>query len=421
MDAKEIKAQLGENLGMMQGMVLAAGRENRSMTKEENARYLQLEQEVTDLRAKLEDGQVTPVYLPDFNSRKGAGQTAGGIGIRKAFEFERPTNTGAFRDIHDFVKSVALEPKSERSMSTWSGSDGGFGVPSFLMPQIWNLLAEKSFAMDLSWVYPLPDAQGNTVDIPLWNSFDKSTGKGSAAVKGTWYSEGDTASEQTPQMRETHIWVDKVGVWLSITRELLSDSILSSRRIAQVVTEAIAYSVDKACLRGAGMRPEPQGIMNSAGVIVVSRATAGTISYADCVNMMARIYPPNLGNTTWICSPSSLSKLMLMVDGGSHYIWTPNGLGIEGRPVTLLGRPVIVTSHASVAGTKGDLFLVDFSQYIIVTRGTLLFQASDAPYFSSDKIAMRGILRCGMHAIWSDAVLPENSGSTLGWAAILGG
>ena len=59
----------------------------------------------------------------------------------------------------------------------------------------------------------------------------------------------------------------------------------------------------------------------------------------------------------------------------------------------MLTRPCIFTEKTEPLGTKGDLMLCDFSQYVIGLRAGMRFDVSQHAFFSTDEFSARLIER----------------------------
>ncbi|MGR6901076.1 phage major capsid protein [Glutamicibacter sp. BSL13] len=62
------------------------------------------------------------------------------------------------------------------------------------------------------------------------------------------------------------------------------------------------------------------------------------------------------------------------------------------NPRVILGRPVIVSAKA----TAGVLWVIDKAAVITVLREDTELAVSDAPFFTSDRIALRATTRLGL-------------------------
>lgn len=155
---------------------------------------------------------------------------------------------------------------------------------------------------------------------------------------------------------------------------------------------------------------------NDQGVTVLqARATINKISFADIMGMYALFAHghANYGGAVWLCHPTCLPQISTSTIGSFPAIITPGGgAGNEGRPLSILGRPLIVTGWAKTLGTTGDLMLVDFKKYIIGFKGGVSSFVSPHVYAASDQTGFRFTKRVnGQLGLTSPITLED--GSTL--------
>jgi len=164
----------------------------------------------------------------------------------------------------------------------------------------------------------------------------------------------------------------------------------------------------------------PLGILN-AGSLITRTRQGYYLNYLDICSMWASMYPAGHKNAVWLISPSLLPHLFTMCaicldsDGsdlscGAHPVYIP-GDGAAGKPYgTLLGRPVIVTEHCQARGVKGDIYLCDWSQYLIAGKSGRSgpdFAKSIHLKFDYDETAFRAVLRFDGQPWWSEPLTPK--------------
>ena len=72
----------------------------------------------------------------------------------------------------------------------------------------------------------------------------------------------------------------------------------------------------------------------------------------------------------------------------------------ESGTYRLLGRPCVITDKLKALGTKGDLMLVDLSQYAVALRKDMRLDSSSHLRFNQDKVDWRMILRIDGAPLW---------------------
>ena len=87
-------------------------------------------------------------------------------------------------------------------------------------------------------------------------------------------------------------------------------------------------------------------------------------------------------------------------------VWMPANLA-QGRPLsTLMGMGVEVVEQCQTLGTKGDIYLADWSQFIAITKGGMQSASSIHVQFTTDETVFRFVLRVGGQPVWQSALTP---------------
>jgi HK97 family phage major capsid protein len=68
----------------------------------------------------------------------------------------------------------------------------------------------------------------------------------------------------------------------------------------------------------------------------------------------------------------------------------------------ILTRPVLFTEKVPTLGTKGDIGLYDFSQYVVGLRSDMRFDTSIAVHFETDELLSRIIERHTGTTLWDE-------------------
>jgi HK97 family phage major capsid protein len=103
--------------------------------------------------------------------------------------------------------------------------------------------------------------------------------------------------------------------------------------------------------------------------------------------------------------------MALSVGTGGSAIWLNNG--VQGPPMTILGRPVIFTEKAPKIGDAGDINLIDFGFYLIGDRQVMSAMSSPHYKFGNDMTAFRIIERVDGRPWLQSAITPKNNGAQL--------
>lgn len=292
-------------------------------------------------------------------------------------------------------------------------SEGGFLVPETLRSELLKVSLETSIVRPRARVVPMETAR---VPFP---AIDSTTNVGSVygGIVGYWTEEGAALTASQASFGRIVLDAKKLTAYTEVPNELISDSITSFEMfISQIFPEALGFYEDDAFMNGTGVG-EPQGFLNADAAVSVTKEVgqAGqTIVWENVVKMFARMLPSSLGRAVWIASIDTFPELATMalnVGTGGSAVWLNNG--VEGPPMTILGRPVIFTEKAPVVGTAGDLNFVDLGYYLIGDRQVMSAKSSEHSKFQEDKTAYRIIERVDGQPWLQSAITPKNGGNTL--------
>lgn len=209
----------------------------------------------------------------------------------------------------------------------------------------------------------------------------------------SWVAEGSEINPEDPVLSEIEITPSKVAGLTIISRELANDSAPEAQTIVgQGLARSIIARVDAAFI-GNLAAPAPKGL----GSIPAADAdtwlnhsvvdTGGTIANLDVFSEAVAVCEEAGGSITgWLMHPDDALALANLKDA------TGSNKPLLEDPRVIMGRPVVVSAKA----TPGVLWGIDASAVVTVLREDTELAVSDAPYFSSDRIALRATLRVGI-------------------------
>jgi HK97 family phage major capsid protein len=380
-----------------------------------------------------DNGQKTDkdsIQRPNLNPQTSRGTNASMLTSHRQGTAHNPHAAGAsldrmFNDGVDYVRtiwhktpeaSVAEKLDALRNAaSSVSPSDGGFLVPENLRSQLLQIALEESVVRPLATVVPMDSAR---VPFPM---IDSTTNSGSVfgGMIAYWGEEGAALTDSSPKFGRATLDAKKLTGLSAVPNELLQDSIVSfSALIENLWPKALAFSEDAAFMSGTGVG-EPLAFMgagNTAAIAVAAEAgqPSGTILYENIVKMYARMLPSSLSKAVWICSPDALPELFTMalaVGTGGGPIFVSSAVG--SAPMTIFGRPLIVSEKAGTLGSRGDIVFADLSYYLVGDRQTMTADSSTDFNFGSDKTTFRIIQRVDGRPWLKSPITPKNGGNTL--------
>ena len=416
--------------------------EERDTTAEEDKRLAKLQKEIASLRTEearyiLENnlqGQIAEMgpalglaaILPD---KSDAAHYAGGWSYRDLFhggDKYASLDQGSFENFEEFLKTLStgrhdprLAEVSVRSDAMTEGidSEGGFLVPEGYGQFLWDDSLEREIVRPRAKVWGM---KRDTLKVPGWSGFDH-TSNVYGGFAGVWLAEAGTATRQKATLRQIQLIAKKLGIYSQASRELIEDGVSYEAQLREALTSAMAFYLDYAFFTGDGVG-KPLGILNDPALVTVAKESAqaaSTVVYKNICKMLARLHPSAFKNAIWVANQTCLPQFMTMTievgtAGGSHI----KAVEERGGQFTLLGKELLFTEKLPTLGTKGDVFLVDLSKYVIGMRKEIILDKSNAPGWTEDLTDYRTILRCDGQGSWNSAVTPKN-GDGLSWCVTL--
>lgn len=336
-----------------------------------------------------------------------------GASIDKEFEGFADYFKAIWHNRAETPESHAKLARIRNAFSSTVPSEGGFLVPETLRSELLKVSLETSIVRPRARVVPMETAR---VPFP---AIDSTTNVGSVygGIVGYWTEEGAALTASQASFGRIVLDAKKLTAYTEVPNELISDSITSFEMfISQIFPEALGFYEDDAFMNGTGVG-EPQGFLKADAAVSVAKEvgqTAATIVWENIVKMFSRMLPSSLGRAVWVASIDTfpeLATMALTVGTGGSAVWLNNG--VEGPPMTILGRPVIFTEKAPVVGSAGDINFVDFGYYLIGDRQVMSAKSSEHSKFQEDKTAYRIIERVDGQPWLQSAITPKNGGSTL--------
>lgn len=302
----------------------------------------------------------------------------------------------------------------KNDLSSIKPSDGGFLIPEILRAELLRIALERAVVRSRARVIPMDSL---TVPFP---TVDSTTNVSSVfgGVVGYWTEEGATLTESQPKFGRIELKAQKLTLYTEMPNELVRDARPSLEAfIGDIFPEALAWFEDVAFFIGGGVG-EPLGFLNSPAAITVTRGTALSITWQNIVDMYARMLPQSLDRAVWIVSPDAIPELLTMtVNANSNAVWLGGGgfpSAAGSPPMTMLGRPLIVSEKARAIGNAGDINFVDFGFYLIGDRQAMSARQSEDFRFNTDVTAYRVIERVDGRPWLQSAITPQNgSANTL--------
>jgi HK97 family phage major capsid protein len=208
----------------------------------------------------------------------------------------------------------------------------------------------------------------------------------------SWTKEGQEISVSDPDVDEVEVEPSKLAALTAITRELANDSNpAAADAIGQGIVRDLTRMVDKA-LFTATTTNGPGGI---PGVSGVSTADAGS-SFSNVDAFSDAIFEAAQHNgtvTAFVTAPATAKKLAKLKTATDYN--TPLLQPDATRPGQrqILGVPLVTSQYVST--TDDTVWAISKSQAFFVIREAAEVISDSSAYFTSDRVAVRGIVRVG--------------------------
>ena len=290
-------------------------------------------------------------------------------------------------------------------------SSGGFLVPVEQAAKIHAVSLENEIVQPRCYVQPM---QSNSIKIPAMMIGDHSTAL-FGGFTAAYTPEAGMIDENSPKARSMELTAKKLTGLIRFSAELNADTPGGMGQIETLCGRGLAWYRDKAFLKGTGAG-QPLGILNAPCVITVAKETGqkkNTIMYENLTKMMARIFAGSFSNSVWICHQSTIPQLLtlsLAVGTGGNAI--PVMTESNGA-FRMLTRPVLFTEKTESLGSKGDIALCDFSQYVVGLRNDMRFETSIHVHFETDGLLSRIIERHDGQPLWDSPLTLEDGTTTV--------
>ena len=370
--------------------------------------------------------------LDEFMTENGVNRPDVSINIQQAPQHGAGYNKRAigaplddeFTDTVDFMQSIWFQNqegidrwrKIRNDYSSLDPSSGGFLVPERLRAELLRISLESAIVRPRARVIPMDSA---TVPFPTIDATSNATNV-FGGITGNWTEEGGTLTETEARFGRILLKASKLACRSDVPNEMLSDSIISfAAFIDDIFPAAISWFEDIAFIDGSGVG-QPLGVMNSPALVSVAKETgqdADSIVWENLINMFSRMLPSSLNSAVWLAHIDTfpqLATMSLAVGTGGSAIWMNNG--VEGPPMTILGRPVIFTEKMQTVGGGGsgkDIAFIDFSYYLIGDRQQMRAESSSHAQFAADITVFRIIERVDGRGWLESAITPRNGTNTL--------
>lgn len=402
--AEEAKAK-----EFVENIVTEKSKEGADQVKALEAKTAEAEEKVKALEAEITAIKKLPAFSLDVKSNDDRQ-----CGFKSHVEFLAAVKAGPGSEpMKAYAQKAAGDPTLQGNVL----ADGGYIIyPPAYSTQLMDLAKEKADFFGKCSNVPV---SGKTAELPYINGYDESGGTYYGGVKFYWKNELAQLTATKPAFDEMKLELHNITGLCYDSIQLEDDSPIASM-IPVMFPNAMAQALDESFLHGPGT-DQPQGIMEATALITIAKETsqvADSILSENIDKMIARAYRGG-GGLTWVINPDCYPEIVNLTRVIKNVAGTDNVGGsvamlYNAGSDTLAGRPVIWSDHTMTLGDKGDILLVDFSQYITITKAGQGMKMDMSIHIKFDyaQNCWRFIYRIDGQSGWASAMTPRRSSAT---------
>jgi HK97 family phage major capsid protein len=251
-----------------------------------------------------------------------------------------------------------------------------------------------------------------SIEFPTPENWDHSSGYYFGGIYASFQGELDTINERRPTFGSIKLSLESAKLASAPSNKMILFSPVSvEAMLREMMGMALTGLLADKAINGIGAG-EPMGYITATPAtggpgITVSRTTASHIESDDVLAMDLAFY--DRGKGVWLANhncKTELRKLHIVIgfSGVPLYQFSDGNQPFE----TLLNRRIIYTEFCQALGTKGDLILVDPSQYLRASMSTgPTFDVSPHVYFLTDQTTIRLVYYCDARPKWKSYLTPR--------------
>ena len=412
-----MKEKLKAKLKEQSALVKAALDAERAMTDDEQTKYDALEKEIGALektievmakQAEREAEETKPVNQPIHAQPRNPDEKkwkSYGEYLQAIVKAQSPNGS--------------VDPRIVRNAPTGANegitSEGGFLVDQQFVGELMDAMMSQSQVASRITMIPIGE---NSNGIRMYGVDESSRENGSrwGGVQAYWASEAGTVTATKPKFREIDFKLDKLMAICYATDELLRDASAMATVVRRAYADETSFKVDDAIINGTGAGM-PLGVLNSGALHTVSKETgqaADTVVYENILKMWAAMPSRNRQNAVWYINQEiepQLYSMVLSAGTSAVPVYLPSTGVSGGQYSTLMNRPVVPIEQCAKLGDKGDIVLMDPTEYVGIDKDNLLSESSIHVKFLYDESVFRFIYRFNGQPYRTSTITPFKANS----------
>ena len=404
---------LKEKLNAQKALVNTAVTEKRAMTAEEQKQFDDLEVEIKNLDKTIEAQKAIEDKDKDLETPKDT-------------IYAQPKNPNEKKwkgGLGEFLVAVAnyslgrgvdnrLFSNAASGMSVGVGADGGFLLDSNFVAGLQDAMRAQAQVANRIRMIPIGENTDTLKTLGI-DETSRVTGSRWGGVRGYWVAEAGEITSSKPKFRKVEIQLEKLAALYYATDELLRDAVALQNVITMAYGDEMAWLIDEAIINGSGVG-QPTVVLNSGSLVSVAKESgqaADTVVFENVLKMWNRLPARARANAVWYINQEiepQLYTMSLAIGTAGVPVYMPAN-GANGSPYSsLFGRPVVPIEQCAKLGDKGDIILMDPTQYIGIDKDGVQAASSIHVKFSTDESVFRFIYRFNGAPYMTSAITPAN-------------
>lgn len=247
-----------------------------------------------------------------------------------------------------------------RDILMTTGPSGGYLVSDEMLMTIMAVNPEREIIRPRAMVIPAGDQPNAAFEIPY---FDQSSSVAGSIAFGS-RAEDASMSESDADFGLLRLEAEEQSTYIQIGKKTArnGEAIGLGTFLANFFRREKLATEDYLFFQGSGSN-QPNGLLNAACKLNVTRDTASSIKFVDVAAMETKQLDDF--DAIWVANKKTKDQLATLADAADNNLIYSAGDIRAGIPQQLFGKPIFFTTNVPSIGTEGDLMLINPSYYII--------------------------------------------------------
>ena len=309
------------------------------------------------------------------------------------------------------------EVRAITGLGTATPSEAGFLIQQDFSNEILQTVWNESEIISRCKTYEI-SGTANSIKIPGFDETARTTGNRQGGIRAFWIAEAGEKQASKPTFRQVELNLKKLVCLCYATDSLLEDAPTLGRVLVDGFKKEIEFMLTDSILNGSGAG-QCLGILNAASLVSVGIETgqaSNSLVAENLLKMHSRLFASSRKDAIWIYNQNvepMLHSMSIAVGTGGVPVFMPAN-GLSGKPYgTLFGIAAVPVEQCQTLGTKGDIYLCDFTNgYALATKGGIKSDMSIYTRFIYDESIFRSVLRVDGSPILGSSVQPFKGGAS---------